>query len=62
MKQATYNQLTGLLFAVVALVHALRVLLGWNAMIGGWEVPTWLSIVAIIAAGYLAYTAFKLNK
>lgn len=62
MKQATYNQVTAFLFTTVALIHGLRVLLGWDASIGGWEFSTWLSIIAIVVAGYLAYTAFKLKK
>lgn len=62
MNQRKYLQVTGLIFTVVAVVHLLRVVTGWGANIAGWEVPVWLSMVAVIAAGYLAYSAYKLMK
>lgn len=62
MSQKTYLQVTGLMFTVGAIVHLLRVLLSWPATIGGWNVPTWISLVAIGVAGYLAYSSYKLMK
>lgn len=62
MNQKTYLQVTGLLLTVGAIVHLLRVLLGWPASIAGWDVPVWLSLVAVVVAGYLAYSAYKLMK
>lgn len=62
MNQRTYLQVTGLLFSVGAVVHLLRVFLGWEANLAGWVVPTWLSLVALVVLGYLAYCAYKLMK
>ena len=62
LNQRTYLQITGLLFAVGAVVHLLRLLMGWSASIAGWDVPGWLSIVAVVLAGYLAYSAYNLMK
>ncbi len=62
LNQKTYLQVTGLLLTVGAIVHLLRVLLGWPASIAGWDVPVWLSLVAVVVAGYLAYSAYKLMK
>jgi hypothetical protein len=45
-----------------AVLHALRLLLGWEAVIGGWSVPTWFSWVALALAGYLAYSAFTVKQ
>jgi len=45
---------------VGAIIHLLRVLMGWSANIAGWDVPVWLSLVAVVLAGYLAYSAYKL--
>ncbi len=53
---------TGVIFSLVAVLHALRLLLGWDAVIGSWEVPRWLSWLALILAGYLAYSAFTMRK
>jgi len=62
MKQKTFNQAAALIFAIVAVFHLARVVLGWSAVIGTWAVPTWLSIVGLVVAGYLAYNAYNLSK
>lgn len=62
LNQKNYLQSTGLLFAVGAIVHLLRILIGWQASIAGWDVPVWLSFVVVVAAGYLAYSAYNLMK
>ena len=62
MKQKTFTRTAGAIFTVIAVLHLLRVLLGWDAVIGGWQVPTCLSWLALAVSGFLAYTAFKLSK
>lgn len=61
MNQKTFYNITLIVFLLIALLHALRLVYGWSAVIGGWEVPMWLSGLAIVLAGYLAYNAFKLR-
>ena len=62
MNKKTYFQTTLVVFIIVAVVHSLRILLGWPAEISGWEVPMWVSWLAVIVAGTLAYHAYKINK
>lgn len=62
MNQKTFTLTVGVVFSIIAVLHALRLLFGWQAVIGGWNVPTWLSGLALVVSGYLAYTAFKLRK
>lgn len=62
MSQRSYITVTGAVFFVIAVLHLLRLLLGWEAVIGGWNVPTWLSGLALVLSGYLAYAAFRLRK
>jgi uncharacterized membrane protein len=62
MNQKTYVRVSGVIFTVVALLHALRLFRNWDMVIGGWAAPTWLSAAGILIAGYLAYTAFRLNE
>lgn len=65
LQQRTYLQITGLIFIVIAVLHLLRVLLGWKALgisVAGWMVPGWISWIAVVVAGYLAYSAYKLMK
>lgn len=62
MSQKTFLKTAGAIFAVIGALHVLRLLLGWEAVIGGWDVPRWVSWLAAALAGYLGYTAFKLAK
>jgi len=62
MSQKTYLKAAGSIFLVIAVLHLLRLVLGWTAVFEGWSVPQWLSVVALIVAGYLAYEGFKLSK
>jgi hypothetical protein len=59
MKTKQLLQVTGTIFALIALVHLWRALQGWPANIGGWDVPLWLSWIAVVVAGYLSYASFK---
>ena len=61
MNQKTFFNVTLLIFSLIALLHALRLVYSWSAVIGGWEFPMWLSGAAVVLAGYLAYSAFKLR-
>ena len=60
MDQKTFTILAGVVFAVVALLHVLRIWMGWPAAIGGWAVPMWLSWVAVVVAGGLSYLGLSL--
>lgn len=55
-----YLRLTGVIFAIVALGHALRLAFHWPVAIAGWLVPMWLSWVAVAVAGFLSLWAFGL--
>ena len=56
----TYIQVTGVVFAIVALAHLARLLLDWPAQVAGWVVPIWISWIAILIAGALCIWAFRL--
>lgn len=62
MDQRTYNTLTAVLFLIIAVLHLLRLILGWPAQIGGWTIPVWASWPAVIIIGALAYLGFRLNS
>ena len=61
MRQTTYLQTVSVIFAAVAIVHALRLIDGWQLEIGGWIAPMWLSWVGLIVGAYLAYQGLKLK-
>ena len=60
MKNKTYVVLSGIIFLAIAVLHGLRLYYGWEAVIGGVLVPLWVSWIAIVVAGALAYSAFQL--
>ena len=59
MNTKHYHLLVGLLFCLIAVLHLFRLLLGWEAVIGGWVVPMWLSWIAVVLPGYLGYISLK---
>jgi hypothetical protein len=61
MKQRVFVLVTSSIFALVALLHALRLIYGWSVTIGEWIVPVWVSAVGFLIAGYLAFQGFLLK-
>jgi len=49
-----FTLLAALIFAVVALVHLLRLFFGWVVTIVGADVPMWGSVVALMISSILA--------
>lgn len=62
MTTTNYFQVTGVIFAVIGLLHLLRLVRAWDAQIGDFAVPLWLSVLAVIVAAYLAWNAFQLGQ
>jgi hypothetical protein len=49
-----FTLVASVIFALVAIAHLARVILGWTVTIGGFDVPSWMSIVACVASAILA--------
>ena len=49
-----FTTATLIILALVAIVHALRVLLGWSVAVNGSDIPMWVSVVAFLVAAGLA--------
>lgn len=62
MSQKTFNGICALLFGVVGLMHACRVVRGWEIVIGGWSAPLFASWIGLVVAFYLCYAAFQLMR
>ena len=62
MKEKPYFPITGIIFAIITILHLLRIIYSWPALIGTFKVPLWLSWVALIIGGYLAFISFSLFK
>ena len=55
MNKKSYYKLVSSIFLIVGLLHLLRVLKGWEAVIGGVIIPIWFSWVAVALTFYLAF-------
>ncbi len=62
MDSKTYLHVTKTIFGIIALLHFLRIIFGWGAVIGSLVIPLWLSILAFVVVGYLSYSGYKLSK
>jgi uncharacterized membrane protein YhaH (DUF805 family) len=62
LNRKTYMAVTATLFLVVAIVHLLRIIFGWQAEIGGLSIPFWVSWLGVLVAGALAYFGFTLKR
>jgi len=54
--------LAAFIFGIIALLHLLRAIFSWPARIANFEVPLWLSYIAVIVAGYLAWHMYSASK
>jgi hypothetical protein len=59
MSRKTFLLVAGIIFALVALAHAVRIYMEWPVIIGSWSVPKSVSWIALIVAGGLALLAFR---
>jgi hypothetical protein len=49
-----FTTATLVILALVAIVHVLRLLLGWSVTINGTDIPMWVSAVAFVITTGLA--------
>jgi hypothetical protein len=62
MAAKQYLMISGVLFALVAVLLLVRVLVGWPFVFGPWEIPISGSWVGFVLAGALALWAFRLGR
>jgi len=60
MDQKRFSVVAGAIFALVALLHLMRIFVGWSVLIGSWMVPMWVSWIAFVVAGVLSYFGLSL--
>lgn len=47
------------IFSLVAVLHVLRLIFGWEVVINGMAIPMWVSAVGFIIAGGLAVLLWR---
>jgi hypothetical protein len=58
--QRTFNVVASVIFALVALLHLLRIYMGWPIVIGSWTAPMWVSWIGLVVGGGLSYFGLSL--
>src|SRR5215475_15756360 len=61
MDAKTFSLVAGVIFAVVALFHLVRIFMEWTVIIGDWSIPLWVSWIALVVAGGLALLGLRLS-
>lgn len=56
-----YLLVSGALFGVIALLHALRLWYQWPIQVGGIDIPLWLSWIGMGVTGALSACALRLG-
>ena len=62
MSRRTFSFVAGLVFALIALGHVLRIIFGWPFTVQDFSVPMWASGLAVVILGYFAYEGFRLAR
>ena len=57
--QTTALKTVGVVFAVVAIVHVVRVITGFTIVVAGIAIPAWASIIGVLVTGGLAIWMFR---
>jgi hypothetical protein len=60
--QKKFLQFIGTLFLAKVIVFLLFWPLGWGATVAGWQLPTWLYVIAVIVDLWISWMAFRLAK
>jgi hypothetical protein len=54
-----FSSIAAVVFALVALVQLLRLVMGWSVIINGVPIPMWASVIACLAAALLAVAGWR---
>ena len=60
MTQRSFSLTTSILFLLIAVLHAVRLMQGWRVTMGGAVIPLWVSGIGLAISGFLAYEGFVL--
>jgi hypothetical protein len=57
-----FTTIAVVIFALIAFIHVLRLVLGWEVTVNGAVMPTWLSAVGLAIAMVLAVMLWRENR
>ena len=56
-----FAKLAAGLFALIALAHLYRVIVGLSITVGGHDVPQWVSVIGLVIAGGMALALHRVS-
>ena len=59
MNVRTYAIITSVIFALVAILHLVRIIGQWDVIVAGWIVPMWVSVLGCVMAAGLAMMLWR---
>ncbi len=62
MSQKIFILVASIFFTIVTILHSLRIVFDVQVNFGDRAIPMWFSVIAVIFAGFLAYTGLQLLK
>jgi len=62
MNQKTFSLVAGIIFLVIGFLHVARIIFVWEVIMGGWQVPMWVSWPAAVAGLYLGFQGVRYGK
>ena len=62
MTTKAYLIVSTFIFALVAIVHLIRFVLGWSVMLGTESVPLWASLLAVVVSAGIAIWGLTLVR
>ena len=57
-----FTRIAAVLFAVITVLHVIRVIYGWEVNIGSFTLPIWASAIGALVAGILSWGLWKESK
>ncbi|MCD9109948.1 hypothetical protein [Bradyrhizobium japonicum] len=55
----TYCTLAAAIFALIALLQSIRIVMDWSVTLNGVDVPFWVSWIVVTVAGALSFVGFR---
>jgi hypothetical protein len=62
MNAGSYARLAAVIFSIVCILQLVRAAAGWPIAIGMMEVPVWVSWIACVVAGVLAWLGLSASR
>jgi len=59
LKVRTFTKIASIFLALMALIHAFRIIMGWSVKVEGVTVPIWASLIFLVVDGGLAWGLWK---